>query len=164
MALIDALIEIVEEMEKDSSDPSMQNTLGGQFIRSYAKQIRRSIKASEDIKPKFEIPTWEKEAREEFKNKKKISNQMIDVLEKFEGAQVEIVDGPLGSSDGTPNFWSVPSGGKPGACKAVIDDKYVYRLGTDNKLYFAEEETKKMEEVKRSMLGSKELDGGVLLG
>lgn len=141
MSLLDALAEIVEDMEKDSQDDLLKNNFCGQVLKSYAKQIKRAIKASENSQKPIQVPNWEQEAKEEFR--KKFGKDKVNFEEEFTGQQVEIVDGPLGSNDSVPNLWTVPAGGKKGS-KAVLDNKYVYRLGEDNKLHFLEEETKEL--------------------
>lgn len=153
MALIEAILEIVQDMENDSKDDSMKSNFCGQLLSSYAKQIRRVVKAAENEQQRFvpEKPTWEQDARNEFRKKNKEIREKVEMEDSFSGQQVEIADGPLGSTDSIPNLWSVPSGGKPG-CKAVIDNSFVYRLGEDGKLYFLEEDTKLLSGEKSSII------------
>ncbi len=152
MALEDAMLEIAEDMEKEGNDQFLKDTIGGQILRSFSKQIKRALKAAENTAPVeslYKKPDWEREAQEEFRKKNKLRMKMVGVEEDFLGQQVEIADGPLGCMDGIPNYWSVPSGGKHGQ-KAILDNQFVYRLGEDNKLHFVEEETKQLVQAIKS--------------
>lgn len=143
MALVEALLEIANDMEKEANDPFLKDNIAGQIIRSYSKLIKIAVKSAENtqLQPIQSVPNWEKEAHEEFRKKNKQRLERANLEEDFVGHQVEIVDGPLGGENGVPNYWNLPVGGKVGS-KAVLDSSYVYRLGEDDKLHFLEDETK----------------------
>ena len=66
MALAEVMLEIAQDMENDSKDDSLKTNFCGQLLGSYAKQIRRAVKAAENVPQHSfipEKPNWEQEAR-----------------------------------------------------------------------------------------------------
>lgn len=106
MSLAEAVIEIAEEMEGSIGDVQAKE------IHSWAKQLRRAVKAAENLIPQgtnsmsaaMQHFTEIENAKKEFRDLKKKS-----VVEETEGRMAMIVGGP---SDGTyfPIVGDVPFG------------------------------------------------------
>jgi hypothetical protein len=147
------MLELADDMEKDAAEASRDDDryFTPKEVRSWAKQIRRAVKAAEGepnqqnlglmLAPEMQHVLEIEKAKAEFRGKIKTDDGSL--AEEIAETMMEIVSGP---AEGT--FVKVAGGGKPGM-KTVVDGA-VYQIGASgNRLLFNATETaelkKKME-------------------
>lgn len=155
MSLEDAVLDIADGMEAEAAD--LAGTAGAEYccmtLRSYARQIRRCVKAVEGVTPPsqqqpspFLLPETQnrdmiERAKAEFRGKHRRGE-----AEEGVGGMVAEVCGGKAHGDMVEVDLAMPYGAKT----ELLGDVYVW--GEDRKWHFSEEETTKRNNQKKQII------------
>lgn len=155
MSLKEAIIDIVEEMEKEAEDFKQDNRYLHDTLKGYARSLKAACKSAGDsptspsngfsnllVPPAVQHAMEVERAKAEFRK----SKQGVNAEERYDGDMVEVVGGPA-CPDGQATFQSVDPQMPLGAFTTLAGGVYQLKQA-DNKrqLVFDEYQTKRIQQ------------------
>lgn len=156
MSLKEAIVDIVEEMEKEAEEYKHENRSLCDTLKGYARSLKAACKSAGDsptsssngfsnllVPPAVQHAMEVERAKSEFRK----SKQGVNAEEQWDGDMVDVIGGPA-NPDGIPTTQSIDPNMPLGAYTTLAGGVYQLRLTTDNKkhLVYDEHQTKRIQQ------------------